>query len=469
MVQENGLSLQCVPEKHRTAEVCLAAVQEDGRALEHVPERLRTEEICLAAVREDGGALQYVPEELRTEALCESAFATDAHAFRFFPERLKTPPRCRRAVAEVPELLRHVPTVNRTRELSTWALERAPGLLADVPEKYLEEDLVLRVWRRCPTKKVWDAVPSRLRTPAFVRQAMGLLKIGNVQSFLFLSDLMEDGFLDQLLELQPTLISHLSPVQRTPERLIRAVQLSDKAFTSLAVPDLTEEVCEAAVARSATLLFKVPDFLQTETMCRLAVRSNGSSIAAVRPDLQTEELCVMAVSTRGTLLRKVHPDKRTVRVCEAAVETDGLALEHVPQALRTSSVELCRKAVEDNAYALRFVPKGILAEVPQLYQQALRGEKGSYYQAYEVLAMYLEKVFPLSAVLEYFDVRRSAASVPCCICREAPEEKEDICRHRNCPEDHHMHLGCAERWINSCLQEDLRSPSCPVCRRDLFE
>ena len=51
----------------------LAVVQQDGWSLEYVPDRLKTPDLCLAAVQQDGLALQLVPDHLRTPDLCRIA------------------------------------------------------------------------------------------------------------------------------------------------------------------------------------------------------------------------------------------------------------------------------------------------------------------------------------------------------------------------------------------------------------
>ena len=50
-VKKDGYVLEQVPERFRTADVCMAAVQNRGYALEYVPEILKTEEICLEAIK----------------------------------------------------------------------------------------------------------------------------------------------------------------------------------------------------------------------------------------------------------------------------------------------------------------------------------------------------------------------------------------------------------------------------------
>jgi len=69
-------ALRFIPEKHRTAKLCLEAVKSNGYALQYVPEKHKTAELCLAAVKSNGNALQYVPEEYKTAELYLEAVKT---------------------------------------------------------------------------------------------------------------------------------------------------------------------------------------------------------------------------------------------------------------------------------------------------------------------------------------------------------------------------------------------------------
>ena len=59
-----SVDFEFVPEKFKTAELCLAAIRSGG-SLEYVPEELKTEELCRIAVEKRRDLnLKYVPEEL---------------------------------------------------------------------------------------------------------------------------------------------------------------------------------------------------------------------------------------------------------------------------------------------------------------------------------------------------------------------------------------------------------------------
>ena len=58
-----GISLEYLPEKFKTAELCLAAVEQDGEALQYVPKKLKTAELCLMAVEQLGWTFEYDRED----------------------------------------------------------------------------------------------------------------------------------------------------------------------------------------------------------------------------------------------------------------------------------------------------------------------------------------------------------------------------------------------------------------------
>ena len=93
--------LQHIPEKFKTAELCLEAVIDNGWALEFVPTKLKTIKLCRKAVKSTGNALQYVPDEYRTAEICLLAVENDGNALKFVPEKIKTVELCVEAVLEV--------------------------------------------------------------------------------------------------------------------------------------------------------------------------------------------------------------------------------------------------------------------------------------------------------------------------------------------------------------------------------
>lgn len=78
-VQLNGMSLQHVPEIHRTAELCMAAVKQNGNAMWCVPPEKQTEELKLMAVNNCGRAIHYI--ENPSDEVQIAAIQNDTSAF----------------------------------------------------------------------------------------------------------------------------------------------------------------------------------------------------------------------------------------------------------------------------------------------------------------------------------------------------------------------------------------------------
>jgi len=117
--------LWMVPKKHRTQELCFAAVQQNGDALLFVPDELKTQEFCRMAVHQDGSLLGLVPDELKTPELYLDAVQSDGWVFKFVPEELKT------------------------LEFCLAAVQRNGGALASVPEEFkTHRNFVLQLFRK---------------------------------------------------------------------------------------------------------------------------------------------------------------------------------------------------------------------------------------------------------------------------------------------------------------------------------
>jgi flagellar hook assembly protein FlgD len=88
-VSKRGLSLEFVPEKYKTADLCMVAVMENSDAIAFVPESVLTEEICLAAVKKKGNSLKHIPEKFKTLEVCLAAVKDTGYATDYVPESLK--------------------------------------------------------------------------------------------------------------------------------------------------------------------------------------------------------------------------------------------------------------------------------------------------------------------------------------------------------------------------------------------
>jgi hypothetical protein len=93
-----GISLNDVPDKMRTSEVCKASVEKYSPNLEFVPAKLRTLELCTIAVADKGSNLKYVPDHMKTSELCEMAVIKDGSNLDHVPDNIRTTGLCALAV-----------------------------------------------------------------------------------------------------------------------------------------------------------------------------------------------------------------------------------------------------------------------------------------------------------------------------------------------------------------------------------
>lgn len=165
-----GLRLPCVPERHRTPAVFLAAVCRRPRHLRFVPETQRTPELCREAVSQNGAALEWVPERLKTPALCLQAVRNHGTALRHVPDKLRTEALCREAVHQAGFALCWVPEAFKTAELCAEAVRRDGWALKAVPEELKTPELCLEAVRW--TGKALEFVPEALKTEELCRVAV---------------------------------------------------------------------------------------------------------------------------------------------------------------------------------------------------------------------------------------------------------------------------------------------------------
>ena len=59
------------------------------RSLEFVPDRLKTEEICNKAVSINPPSLAYVTDHLKTQEICDEAVRTEPYSLKFVPDHLR--------------------------------------------------------------------------------------------------------------------------------------------------------------------------------------------------------------------------------------------------------------------------------------------------------------------------------------------------------------------------------------------
>ena len=151
----------------------LDAVQENGEMLEFIPDKLRSARVCLAAFRQTPLAIQYMPEAFLDADMCAEAVASPDggwHLLRYVPDALKTAEMCLEAVRQNGHALQFVPKALRTRELCLVALrEGAPWGLEDLPDEEKTPELCMEAVSR--QGEVLACVPESMRTPELVAAA----------------------------------------------------------------------------------------------------------------------------------------------------------------------------------------------------------------------------------------------------------------------------------------------------------
>jgi hypothetical protein len=109
-MEQEGLTLEEIPEELRTQKLCQFAVIKNPNAFKYVPKGLRTPELSQFAVSKNGLMLEHVPRELPEYAeLCKIAVSKNPSALYYVPKKLKTPKLCKIAVSQNPNALEYVP------------------------------------------------------------------------------------------------------------------------------------------------------------------------------------------------------------------------------------------------------------------------------------------------------------------------------------------------------------------------
>ena len=120
-----------LPQKPRDYEYYLNKIKSDKLTLDRVPEKFRTPELCKIAVERDGLNLMSVPEKLRTPELYKIALEEDGWTFR-------TPELYKIALEEDGQYLKYIPKGFITPELCKIAIENG-ATLDDIPDEFKEQ------------------------------------------------------------------------------------------------------------------------------------------------------------------------------------------------------------------------------------------------------------------------------------------------------------------------------------------
>lgn len=127
-VQNDGTVLEFVPSEYITPKMCLVAVQNNGSALKYVPNELITLALCFVAVQTISSgynsAFWSVPEKFKTAELCLAAVQNTGEALEIVPEELKTPELCFAAIQESPSAFAYVPKEFKTPKFWNEVIHR---------------------------------------------------------------------------------------------------------------------------------------------------------------------------------------------------------------------------------------------------------------------------------------------------------------------------------------------------------
>ena len=243
-VQQDGRSLQDIPEDERTPELCLEAVKQNGYALNYVPEDKRTPELCREAVKQNVFALLYVPEDKLTPEFCLEVVKMDWHALECLPEDKRTPELCLEAVKQNGRALKFAPEDKRTPELCLEAVKQNGYLLEYVPEDKRTPELCL------------EAVKQNGRALKFVPE-------DKCTSELCLEAVKKDWHA----------LQYVPADKRTPELYLEAVKKDWHALQYVPADKRTPELCLEAVKQDGVALQHVPEDLKEHIIQRMSVKT----------------------------------------------------------------------------------------------------------------------------------------------------------------------------------------------------
>lgn len=119
-IKAGGYTIKLVDEDALTPEICLASILSEPGSLQYVPGRLRTRELCLIAMQTRAPgvyALQYVPPSFRDAEMCDAAVKTDGLNLEHVPDDLKTVERCALACLQCGLAWSYVPYAARILEV----------------------------------------------------------------------------------------------------------------------------------------------------------------------------------------------------------------------------------------------------------------------------------------------------------------------------------------------------------------
>ena len=277
-VQANYWALSTMPEDMRTAEVCLVVTDKMSKTmsndslLQDIPEKLwQDADFCNEAASNHGTALQYVPDKLKTAELCVKAIYSASKAFggkgndkyildHYVPSALKD---------------KVAVKVGFGKEGEDIAAAKEAAALANGAGKGEKAIAALsKAIELCPfttnTKKNGEEVA--IISIILLERAAAYKALGQVDNAAKdCYDALEfEGF-----PRSKTIESRIEEILDTEEACLAAVQKYGMSLNNIPEKQRTEAVCLAAVQRQKWALQWVPDAMKTEAVCIAAVQKFG--------------------------------------------------------------------------------------------------------------------------------------------------------------------------------------------------
>ena len=79
-------TLEYVPDKLKTQEMCERAVEKNPGCLKHVPDHFKAQEMCIKAVKKEVESLEHVPNHCKAGEMCKRATEADLYTLVFCPD-----------------------------------------------------------------------------------------------------------------------------------------------------------------------------------------------------------------------------------------------------------------------------------------------------------------------------------------------------------------------------------------------
>jgi hypothetical protein len=123
----------------------------------------------------------------------------------------------------------------------------------------------------------------------------------------------------------------------------------------------TQEMCDAAISKSASNIEYIPDKFKTQEMCEMVVSKSPESVKYIPSRFKTMELCEKMIQyafIRPFILEYVPEEFITQEVSYKLVDWEPINLRYIPDKFKT--LKMCNKAVFENSFALSYVPEHLV-------------------------------------------------------------------------------------------------------------